>query len=240
MKKLLIIILMLPLMAISQDAKEQLLSLTEFTVKHGHSAPFLDGIKKVKECYTENGGKDTWNFWSRVQGVGDVYGVSSFMPNWAEMDKEDEAWDSCRMIMMNFIMPHVESVNYSIAQTQSGWSKKGSSDDMKLVWVTYFRVKNGALFTEVVKDVTSTLAKEEGDNRGYWYSFMGGGESDADYMVSEPYSGYAALDKDYMNPFKVYEKVHGEKKTKEMREKWRNALDGSWSYIYKLNEELSN
>ncbi|MFO7745032.1 MAG: hypothetical protein R6V36_06600 [Psychroflexus sp.] len=240
MKKLLIILLVLPLMVLSQEADEQLLTLTEFTVKQGHAAPFLDGIKKVKECYTENGGTDTWNFWSRVQGEGNVYAVSSFMSNWSEMDKKDKAWDSCRMIMMNFIMPHVEKSNYAITQTLSDWSKKGSNDDMKLVWVTYFKVQNTSIFSEVVKDVSSTIAKEEGDNRGYWYSFMGGGESDPDYMVSEAYPSYAALDQDYVSPFKVYEKVHGEKKTKEMRDKWRNAIDGAWSYIWKLDEDLSN
>lgn len=241
MKKLLVIILMLPLMAISQDAEEQLLTLTEFTVKQGHSAQFMDGIKKIKACYTENNGTDTWSFWSRVQGEGNVYGVSSFMPNWAAMDNEDEAWKPCRSIIMDFVMPHVDSVNYSITQTLSDWSKKTpSDDDTKLVWVSYFRVKNRTLFKEVVKEVSSTIVKEEGDNRAYWYVFMGGGESDPDYMVSDLYPSYAALDEEYVSIFKVYENVHGEKKTKAMMEKWRNAVDGSWSYIWEYNTELSN
>lgn len=242
MKKLLLILLMWPLIALSQNTEAQLLSLTEFTVIQGHSAQFLEGVKKWKTCYNENNGTDSWNFWSRVQGDRNVYAVSGFMPNWAEMDKEDEAGKACRIVAMNFIMPHVKKANYNIAKTLPKWSKKTPSTDTELVWVRYFRVKNTAVFTEIVKEVSSTLAAEEGEPRGYWYRFMGGDEEAADYMVSETFPSYAALDEDDKkdSPFAVYKKVHGDKKAKEMNDKWMEAVDTSWSYLWELNQDLSN
>lgn len=242
MKKLVMIILMLPLMAMSQDADTQLLTLTEFTIKQGHAAQFLGGVKQWKACYKENNGTDSWNFWSRVQGERNVFGVSGFIPNWAEMDKEDEAGEACRIVAMNFIMPHIEKAVYNITKTIPKWSKKNTSTDFELVWVTYFKVKDGALFNEVVKEVSGTLAAEEGEPRGYWYSFMGGGQEAPDYMVSETFPSYAALDEDDKkdSPFAVYKKVHGDKKAKEMTDKWKKAVDTGWSYLWKLNKDLSN
>jgi hypothetical protein len=59
-------------------------------------------------------------------------------------------------------------------------------------------------------------------------------------MVVSSYNGYAALDIEEDGPFKVYENVHGKKKTDAMRENWRNAVDAGWSYIYEHKPELSN
>jgi hypothetical protein len=127
-----------------------------------------------------------------------------------------------------------------MASTLPDWSKKTMATDTKLVWVSYFRVKNGSLFSEVVKDVSSTVANKEGEPRGQWYGIMGGDEDEADYMVVSSYPNYAALDVDEDGPFEVYEQVHGEKKANAMREKWRNAVDAGWSYIWELNTEMSN
>ncbi|SDG77613.1 hypothetical protein [Psychroflexus sediminis] len=242
MKKLVMIILMLPLVAMAQEVDSQLLTLTEFTVKQGHAAQFLEGVKKWKTCYNENNGTNSWNFWSRVQGEGNVYGVSGNMSNWAEMDNDDEAGEACRVVAMNFIMPHVEKVVYDITRSIPKWSKKNPSTDMKLVWVTYFKVKDRAMFNEIVKDVSGTLADEEGEPRGYWYGFMGGGLDAPDYMVSETFPSYAALDEDDKkdSPFTVYKKVHGDKKAKEMNEMWSKAVDKGWSYLWELNQDLSN
>ena len=93
------------------------------------------------------------------------------------------------------------------------------------------------VFNEVVKEVTSTIAKKEGNSRGYWYSLMGG--EGADYFVSTPFKSFADLDKDIDNVWKVYTSVHGEAKTKEIREKFNAALDDAWSYTYTLSKDLS-
>ena len=242
MKQLFIILLVLPLMAMSQTFEKKMFSMTEFTVKQGHTAQFMEGVKKWKECYNENEGTNSWGFWSRVQGENNVYGVTGYMPNWADMDKEDMAGKSCRMLAMTFIVPHVEKSHYSISKTLPDWSKKTLATDVKLVWATYFKVKNGALFSEIIKEVTATIAAEEGEARGYWYSFMGGGEDDPNYMVTDLFSSYAAIDEDDKKdgPFALYKKVHGDKKAKQMMEKWSMAVGGSWSYIWEFNEELSN
>jgi len=164
------------------------------------------------------------------------------MVNWAEMDKEDTAGKTCNMIVMNFIMPHVEKIDYNITKNLTDWSKKSESTDTKLVWVTYFRVKNNMLFNEIIKEMTDVITTVEGEPRGQWYSFMGGGENTPNYMVSDLFTGYAGIDEDEKRdgPFALYKKVKVNKKASQLMDKWMNAVDGQWSYLWKLNEELSN
>jgi hypothetical protein len=242
MKNLLMIMLMLPLMVISQNKETQLMTLSEFTIKQGHTAQFLDGVKKWKECYMENEGAENWNFWKRVQGDGVVYGLTGVMENWAEMDDESEdgAGQKCYGIVTNFIMPHVEKTKTGITQTVPRWSRTNTDEEMGVVWVTYMRVKDPMLFTKVVTEVNNTIAETEGEKRGYWYQFMGGDENDADYMISEVLPNYAALDEEYVNPFKAYIGIKGEKKGMEMYAQYMNSIDASWSYVWELDKELSN
>lgn len=224
----------------SQTFEDGILTLTEFKIKTGHASQFEDGVKKWKECYNSNGGENTWGFWSRVQGEGRVYGITSYMENWAAMDEEDASNSGCGVIVSDFIMPHIESVNYNITTTLPDWSRKSMDKTGKLVWVTFFRVNDSRTFSRIVKDVTSVIAEKEGEPRGYWYAFMGGGEHDPDYMVSEMYPNYAALDADEDGPFKMYEDAKGEKKANAMMDEWDKAVDAVWSYIWEYNEELSN
>lgn len=242
MKKLCFAVFLLPLMVIGQTFEKGLLSMTEITVKIGHSAQFEDGMKKWKECMVENETTGNWAVWERVQGEGNVYGITGNMEKWAEMDEEssDPASGKCVAIFYNFIVPHVEKVSNAITTTLPEWSKKTMSTDTKLVWVSYFKVKNYDLFSNTVKDVSSTIASKEGTPRGQWYAFQGGSEHDPDYMVVSTFNSYAALDEDEDGPFKVYENVHGKKKADQMKENWRNSVDTGWSYLWELQTELSN
>ena len=240
MKKIVFLFLLMPCLIVAQTFEDGILTLTEFTVKTGHATQFEDGVKKWKECYNSNGGESTWGFWSRVQGEGRVYGVTSLMANWAAMDEEDSSNAGCGTIVSDFIMPHIESVKYNITTTLPDWSKKSMNTDTKFVWVTFMRVNDDRTFSKIVKDVTSVIAEEEGEPRGYWYAFMGGGENEADYMVSEQYSSYAELDADEDGPFEIYMKAKGEKKANAMMEDWNKAVDATWSYIWEYNLDLSN
>ncbi|WP_445736212.1 hypothetical protein [Mariniflexile sp.] len=232
--------IMLPLTAQSQDQESFMLNLTEFTIKFGHDSNFQEGVKKWNKCYQENNGTDKWNVWHRVQGKGNVYVLSGRLANWAEMDKPDETSKMCRAIALDFIIPHIESTEFNTTRYMPEWSKKASMEGIKLVWVSSFKVKNSTIFDEVVKDVSAALIKKEGDNRGYWYRFMGGSPDQADYIVSTPFKSYADLDIDVDSVWKVYEAVQGKTKTTETRNKFRSSLDSSWSYLYTLEEELSN
>ena len=240
MKQLVIALLVLPMMVTSQNFEDALLSMSVITVKQGHNAQFLEGVSKWKDCYKENEGTNQWNFWSRVQGEGNIYGLTGWMNNWAEMDEEDPAGEKCYMTAVNFIIPHVEKSSYAIANTLPDWSKSTMSADTKLVWVTYFRVKNRSAFSEVIKEITGTIRSKEGEPRGQWYVYQGGGEMDPDYMVTTSYNGYAALDVEEDGPWKVYENVHGKKKADELRAKYLAAVEASWSYLWNMNEKLSN
>ena len=87
MRKLFLFLFLLPLIAVSQDDESYLLRLTEITVKHGHNAQFVQGVKTWKKCYKDNKGENPWNMWSRLQGEGSVYAFTGRMANWAEMDE---------------------------------------------------------------------------------------------------------------------------------------------------------
>lgn len=239
MRKLLFLIALIPAFMLAQTPDSALLTTTEITVKQGHMAQFEEGVKKWKECYLENQGQDSWNFWRRVQGEGNVYVLSGSMSNWAEMDKEDPANKECANVILNFIMPHVDKVANSISRSMPEFSRV-MPEDTKLVWVTFFKVKDDTAFREIITAVTGAIKAKEGDYRGMWYNYMGGGVDAADYMVSTPYNGYAQLDIVRDSPSKVYENAAGKKKADEMRAKWMAAVVDDWSYIYTLNSELSN
>lgn len=240
MKKLLLLALLIPMLALAQNDGGKLLNMSEITVKDGHESQFIAGVKMWKECYLEQKGTDKFNVWRRVQGEGIMYVLTGLMDNWAEMDKEDAAGKECRMKVLDFIMPHVEKVNYNIARTMPEVSKSTPSEGTKLVWVSFFRVENGVVFNDIIKETSSLLRSVEGTPRGTWYTFAGGGPDSPDYMVSTPYKGYADLDVTRDGIWKIYEKKNGKKKTDEIRAKFRASIENSWAYLYSLNEELSN
>jgi len=226
-------------MLTAQNNDNALLTVSEITVKQGHNAQFIDGVKKWKECYLENKGEEKWNIWKRVQGEGSVYVMTGLMKNWAEMDKEDPANKGCYAMVLNFIMPHIEKVNYSIARSMPEFSR-AMPEDTKLVWVTFFQVNDGTAFKEVITGVSNAIKAKEGAPRGIWYNYMGGAPDAADYMVSTSYNGFAQMDITRDSPWKIYENAVGKKKADEMGDKWDAAVDDAWSYIFTLNSELSN
>jgi len=240
MKKLLLLALLIPMLALAQNDGSKLLNMSEITVKPGHESQFIAAVKMWKECYLENKGTDKWNMWRRVQGEGIMYVMTGLINNWAEMDKEDAAGKECRMKVIELVMPHVEKVNYNIARTMPEVSKSTPSEGTKLVSVGFYRVENGTAFNELIKETSSTMRSVEGTPRSTWYSFAGGGPDSPHFMVSTPFKGFADLDITRDGIWKIYENKHGKKKTDEIRAKFRASIENSWSYFYSLNEELSN
>lgn len=241
MRKLFYALLLLPFIAVSQGNEAFLLNLSEITVKTGHDAQFVEGVKSWKKCYKDNDGKDPWNMWKRVQGEGSVYTLTSRMTNWAEMDeKGDPAGKECRMTAVNFIMPHVKSMHRNIARSMPGISRStGMPQDTKVVWVYNVKTSNSDSFREVVRELTAATKKAEGDSRGTWYNVQGGAPEGADYFVGIPFKNFADLDVDRDSVWKIYEKANGKAKTDALRAKMRASISSDWSYIYSLNEELS-
>ncbi|MEO6814666.1 MAG: hypothetical protein ABI172_12095 [Ginsengibacter sp.] len=238
-KNLIFCLLLLPVVTTAQENKSTLLNISEISVKPGHDAQFIQGVKLYKECYLKNKGTDHWNIWHRVQGKGNVYVLTGNMAKWADMDKKDAAGDACMKTVTDFIMPNVESIEYTIAQSMPEFSRS-LMDSTKLIWVTFFKIKNSTNFIDVIKGISSAIKTTEGKNRGYWYRVMGGAPETPDYFITEPYNGFASLDKDEDSIWKVYEKVNGKKATDALRAKALSSIDKIWSYIYTLNVDLSN
>lgn len=230
-------VLLLPTTTQAQDSEPKLTDLTRFTVKFGHDANFTEGVKKWTKCYKDNNGTDTWNMWHRLQGEENIYVVASDMENWAEMGKSDAAGKACQSVAQQFITPHVESRDDQNSRSMPEISRKAPNTDASVIWVYSFKVNNSSAFLEIVKDITSTIASKEGDNRGYWFQRISG--EGTNYYVSTPFKDFAALDADTDNVWKVYESVHGKKKTEDTRNRFRATLDETSNYMYKLETELS-
>ena len=230
-------VMMLPTTLQAQEEESFIMNITEFTVKFGHNSVFTEGVKKWNKCYKDNNGTGTWHVWHRLQGKGNVYVMSSRMDKWAEMDESDDAGKACRSIALEFITPHIESAEYNTATSIPEFSRKTAIEGMSLIWVNSFEVKSSMVFNEIVKEVTSVIKSEEGDNRGYWYRHMGG--EGVNYFVSTPFKNFAELDKERDGVWKIFEKVKGKAKTKEIREKFSAVLESSSSYTYTLETDLS-
>ena len=90
MKKLSLLLLIVPFILMGQDNSSSINNVTHIQVKMGHEAQFVEGVKMYKKCYSDNGGEGKWNFWKQVQGTNAVYAVTDVMENWAEMDEDGE------------------------------------------------------------------------------------------------------------------------------------------------------
>ncbi|MBT8260696.1 MAG: hypothetical protein KJN82_05235 [Bacteroidia bacterium] len=242
MRKLFYLLLLCPIMLLSQENESFLLNLSEITVKPGHEAQFTEGVMSYKKCYNENEGKDSWNMWRRMQGEGTVYTFTSTMTNWAEMDdSNDPAGKECRMKVVNLIMPHVKSIHYNIASSIPSFSRStGMPEETSVVWVYNVKTNNSTAFMEVVEEISKSVKKAEGDNRGTWYSTVGGAPEVSDFFVGIPFKNFAEMDVERDGVWKIYEKAHGKKKADALRAKMRSSVSSDWSYIYTLNKELSN
>ena len=223
-----------------EESKPYVMASTDFEIKPGHSAQFLAGVKAWKKCYKDNGGDGEWNVWRRVNGAGNAYTVTSTMENWAEMDDDnDEAGNKCAATAINLIVPNVKSQSNHYSRFMPEISQD-FPEDTKVVWVGYYRVKNSDLHNSIIKDVVSAIKAKEGKPRGVWYSSAGGDTSAPDYFVAVPMKKFADMDMKRDGVWKIYEDANGKKKADEMREQFRNNLESSWSYMFALNEELSN
>jgi hypothetical protein len=222
-----------------ETEKGFILSMTEFTIKPGHDMQFREGVKAWKACYLKNGGDWTWNVWHRKNGEGNVYVLTSGMANWAEMDETDEAGMKCRDLSRELINPHVESAESNFARFIPEFSKSYPNPD-PVLWVSYWQVNNWRKFREIIKEVTDETAKAEGAPRGFWYSVMGGSKDSPDFFVATPFANFAAMDVERENVMTIYEKAHGKEKRDEMQAAFREITDASWSYIFKLDADLSH
>jgi len=240
MRKLLTLVLLLPIMAISQN-ESFLLNMTEITVKQGHNEEFLQGMRAYRKCYTDNGGNYDSNLWRRVQGDGTFYVLTSTMQNWAEMDEgPSDARNKCWSNILNHVRPHIQNVGRNIARSMPDLSRSSAMPETTtVVWVYNVIADDGNSFTDAVKELVGALKKAEGDTRGTWYSMQGGAPGTPDFFVALPNDNFASLDVERDGVWKVYEKANGKSKTDALRAKFRAAVSKDWSYMFRLID-LSN
>jgi len=238
MKRILFLLIFLPIFLIGQTPPSSLLSVSELTVKMGHHAQFIQGVKMFNECYAAAKGTDKWSIYKRYQGEGTVYLLTGNYKNWVDMNKDDAASNSCSKIITDFIMPHLEKVNNLVAKTMPEVSRT-KPVDLKMIWVTTYSVHDGIGFEAALTEFSNVIKTAEGDNRSYWFKMAGGPKEYGDYVSSVPFTGYEDMDMVRENTWKVFEKSQGKQKTDAFRSKVLGLIDDSWSYLYELKDDLS-
>lgn len=243
LKNLLWGLVLLPLFAFAQNTKSELMEITEITVKPGQERQFLAGVKLWNECYLKNNGTYHWALWHRVQGQGSVYVLSGILPNWAAMDENDSASQTCRTMAVQLIQPNIESTDYSITQRMSGFSNYVMKESTELIRVIYFKVKNNDDFIDAYSTLQAGL-KGTGFEDVIWSRVIDGGPDSPDYFIVLSYDGFSDLnnpDPQFEGgPWKKFEELKGKKAADALRAKARNSIESSWSYLYTLNRNLSN
>jgi hypothetical protein len=221
-----------------ETERGHIISMNELTIKPGHDNQFKEGVKAWKACYLENGGEWTWNLWSRMNGEGNVYILTSAMDSWAEMDETgDEAGMKCYALVRDLINPHIESSETNFARFMPQLSRTNAD---LVIQVTYWQVNNWAKFLEIVNEITDEVIKAEGTPRGLWYNVLGGSKDSPDVLLVYPFANFAAMDVERDRSFTIYEKAKGKEKRDEMQAAFREVTDASWSYIFRRNEDLSH
>ena len=110
----------------------------------------------------------------------------------------------------------------------------------ELVEVYSFDVGDAGVFMNVVEAVTEVMREDGEGLRGWWHYTRGGGRGPADFFVVDPFEDFAAMDEERNSPWARYAAVHGEDAAAEMRAKFREAVDGEWSYLYRRIADLSS
>ncbi len=220
-------------------AQEQgpILSLYEVSVKHGHDSQWREGAKAWNKCYADNGGKQAWGAWRRVQGEGSVYVFSALSDNWAAVGSRDPAARACEKTFETMLAPHELGDAYSMARLMPAVSNDYQEGE-NVVDVYSFKVNDAKVFNQVIADVSKAMQKTDNTASIQWYEVRGGGPDAADYFVVAQHANFASLDQDRTGPWEAVEQQHG----KETADKWRAmfaaSLDDGWNYLYSRVEDL--
>ncbi|MFC0445357.1 hypothetical protein ACFOD1_07515 [Pseudidiomarina halophila] len=212
------------------------LSISELSVKLGHTDAFMEGVKAVRACYQEAGSKEPWSIWHRVQGPGTVFVVTSTYKNWQGFFAENEVGETCRSVVHDEIVPHIDSTYHQMASFMPDWSNIESPSG-NFVAVFNFKVSDYELFEATVTAVEEGL-KDDGGPGAAWY-YVVGGRDQADFFVVEYFADPAALDADDPGVWKRLEAAVGKEKADKLRHDFRASVSEWWSYMYALHEDLS-
>lgn len=222
------------------EDNSMILSVTEFTIKPGHNTQFREGIKAWKSCYLENEGDWTWEVWSRIQGEGNVYALSSFMGSWAEMDDtSDEAGQACQNLAQNLINTSIETANRNFFRTMLSWSKSDAVPN-NVINVTYWRVNNRTLFMETLDEIVAATVSAFGEPRGYWRDAVGGDLNAPHFYFVVPFENFAGMDAPWDTGLTVVENELGKSERDRIEANYLASVDETWSFMYRKVDDLSH
>lgn len=231
-------VLLLPMAAQADDHEDEsyYLSMSEFTLKTGHSKAFMEGAKAWRKCYTDAGGNKSYNVWRRLQGEGEVVVLTSAHKNWQGFFSKDEAASKCENIVDKQIMPHMEKTAFNMAGFMPKWSGDPAGTG-SFVAVYNFKVTDYELFESTVEAIQAAVKDDNGPD-SYWYYSMGG-RGVSDYFVVEEFANAEELDADDPGIWKRLETAVGTDRKDELQQNFMRSINEWWSYLYIHLEDIS-
>ncbi|WP_215225439.1 hypothetical protein [Echinicola shivajiensis] len=224
-----------------QENIEFIRVVLEFDVKEGHAKKFEDHLMAWKECYLSNGGQTEWSVFYRMNGEGDNYVFTYVKPNWAAFDVKDEAAGECFNLAELMVSPDIKTSRTHITKFMPDVSKEISTDDISVIWVTFFKVKPSgyAHFLENINTISNQIAEVEGNKRGYWYRYQGGAEGYPHFFVTQAFGDFASLDQ-INGVWKNLEDGLGKKKKDELYQQFFEPVASIYSHLYRRMDEHSH
>jgi len=238
---LLVSLLANPVFARQESPGEFIRVIIDFKVKEGHGIKFEKSLKEWKECYLSHGGQTAWNTFRRMDGEGESYVLTYVKPNWAAFDMKDGPAGSCHNLAELMLSPHIEVSSSFYTKFMPDISIATPPETVAVVLVTFFKVKMGgyASFMDNIKTMSEHINTVEGNKRGYWYRYMGGGENAPDFFVSTALGDFASLD-ERKGVWESLENGLGKEKKDELYEMFFQPVKHIYSHMYRLVPELSH
>ncbi|NBB93535.1 MAG: hypothetical protein GVY32_10255 [Gammaproteobacteria bacterium] len=224
-----------------EDDGNQMLSIMDLSIQHGHGMQFREAMTAYMDCYVENGGTNEWSTWAAVDGEPNRMMIVSNIEMWAELDADDPGDEACWPEHGPELTSHVSSANRQMFRRMPDWS--GDAEGYTVVQLHNFRVEDGEAFSEVVGEMVGMMKDAEYEHMGTWYDAVGNQRWAADYFVVDHYENFAAMDEDRKGVNGVMVDALGEEGAAEIWDRFGDTLadmEPYWTLTLRRVDSLSH
>lgn len=234
--------LLLPWIALAQEAPGLVGRVTTWTPKRGMERQFEDGVKKHNDFHKKQ--KDTWTIgvWEILAGpnTGRYY-RGSFEHQWSDFDAEEKmgpADDADSAVNVN---PFLEAGTTSFYVRLKDVSREPEDDKPALLSsLVWFDVRIGETdeFMELLRRFHEAIGKTKWPVQYGWYQLVSGGEIPS-YVLVLPRKSWADF-KPASKPFdEMLQEAFGKQEAKMLLDRLVKTLRAERSEILRFREDLS-
>jgi len=204
---------------------------------------FQAGMKTWLKCLHEHA--DTRSLWAWSAETGDLgrYVFESDTRTWAGIDERSPAGKACSGDFNTDVMPHVSKAVSWVARDMPKLSHDAAKGAIPAyVFVANIKLKpgQGPAFEEALGKFAAAANKSKWE--GYWFTqqVVAGGHGAPDYNMVWPNKSWAEIGQDPSPSAKaMMESAYGKAGATANRKQYLDAVEHSWSSIYRFDKELS-